>query len=239
MKTTFEIAIPVLNEERIIEKSVTTIMSYLGSHGMDNWRLAIADNGSTDNTSSIAHELCSCFPDRLRYLRLDQRGVGLAIRHAWSTSESDIVGYMDADLATEIKHLHDVQGLFSQSNVCIVNGSRLLPGSKVIGRSLAREFTSRGLNLIMPVILHNKFSDAMCGFKFFNRILVLDLLKDIPVIPDWFVAAELLVRAEWRGYHIHELPVTWTDDPDSKANIKQLVLQYLRNIKRLRRCRVR
>lgn len=239
MKSTFEVAIPVLNEERIIEKSVTTIISYLSSHGLDSWKLAIADNGSTDNTSSIAHKLCNSYPERLRYLRLDQRGVGLAIRYAWSTSESDVVGYMDADLATDIKHLHEVECLFNQSDACIVNGSRLLPGSKVIGRSLTRELTSRGLNLIMPVTLHNKFSDAMCGFKFFNRELALDLLKDIPVIPDWFVAAELLVRAEWRGYPIHELPVTWTDDPDSKANIKRLVLQYLRHIKRLRGCRAR
>jgi len=79
----------------------------------------------------------------------------------------------------------------------------------------------------------------MCGFKFFSRKLALDLLREVPVIPDWFVAAELLVRAEWRGYRIHELPVTWTDDPDSKANIKRLVLQYLRHIKRLRECRAR
>jgi len=239
MKTTFEVTIPVLNEDRILEKSVTTIMSYLDTHDLDNWKLAIADNGSTDNTSSIAHELCNIYPERIRYLRLDQRGVGLAIRHAWSTSESDIVGYMDADLATDIKHIHEVQGLFGKSNVCIVNGSRLLPGSKVIGRSLTRELTSRGLNLIMPFTLHNNFSDAMCGFKFFSRKLALDLLREIPVIPDWFVAAELLVRAEWRGYRIHELPVTWTDDPDSKANIKRLVLQYLRHIKRLRGCRDR
>lgn len=239
MKTTFEVAIPVLNEERIIEKSVKTIMTYLTSHGLDNWRLVIADNGSTDYTSTIAHKLCTSYPERLRYLRLDQRGVGLAIRHAWNTSESDIVGYMDADLATDIKHLHEVQFLFNESNACIVNGSRLLPDSKVIGRSLTRELSSRGLNLIMHVTLHNKFSDAMCGFKFFERKLGLDLLRDIPVIPDWFVAAELLVRAEWRGYPIHELPVTWTDDPDSKANIKRLVLQYLRHIKRLRGCRAR
>lgn len=237
MKTTFEVTIPVLDEERIIEKSVTTIITYLSSHGLDNWKVAIADNGSTDNTPSIAHGLCRSYPERLRYLRLDQRGVGLALRHSWIASVSDIVGYMDVDLATDITHLREVQCLFGRPNVHIVNGSRLMTGSKVIGRSISRELTSRGLNLIMPAVLHNKFGDAMCGFKFFNRKLALDLLKDIPVIPDWFVAAELLVRAEWRGYHVHELPVTWTDDPCSKANIKQLVLQYLGHINRLRGCR--
>ena len=127
--------------------------------------------------------------------------------------------------------------LFNQQGVSIVNGSRLLHDSSVIGRSLMREITSRGLNTLMHLILHNRFTDAMCGFKFFERSLALELFKEIPVIPDWFVAAELLVRAEWRGYAVYELPVTWTDDINSKANIKKLVPQYLRHIKRLKQCK--
>jgi glycosyltransferase involved in cell wall biosynthesis len=237
MNKTFEITIPVLNEQDILESSTKRVIAYLVANRLDNWQVTIADNGSTDETPSIAASLCSEFSNRIRYIRLEQRGVGLAIRQSWTTSEADVVGYMDADLATDINHLQDVESLFNTSSTFAINGSRLLPGSNVIGRSLLRELTSRGLNIIMGIALKNNFTDAMCGFKFFDRQLALNLLDEVPVIPDWFVAAELLVRAEWHGYDIHEIPVTWSDDSDSKANIKILAKQYLHHIRRLRKCK--
>lgn len=235
MKTlSFEVTLPVLNEEPQLRQGVMQSLAFFDRHGLDGWRLVIADNGSEDATPRIARELCTESPDRVRYLRIPERGVGLALRHAWTDSAADVVGYMDVDLATDLAHLLQVERLFADGEAAVVNGSRLLPDSRVTGRRLIREITSRGLNLIMRATLKTGFTDAMCGFKFFQRELALALLADIPRIPDWFVAAELLVRAEWRGTRVREVAVQWTDDPNSKAKVAKLTRQYLRHIHRLR-----
>lgn len=232
-KPSFEITIPVLNEEDNLDPGLRTTLEFLSRHGLDDWQLVIADNGSEDDTPRVAAALVEAFPARVRYLRISQRGVGLAIRESWQASRADVVGYMDVDLATDLKHLLEVRDLFTDTDAAVANGSRLLPQSRVIGRRPLRTITSRGLNMIMKTVLRCHFTDAMCGFKFFRRTLVLELLGEIPVIPDWFVSAELLVRAEWRGIPVKEIAVHWTDSPGSKARVGRLTYQYLRHIKRL------
>ena len=67
------------------------------------------------------------------------------------------------------------------------------------------------------------FSDAQCGFKAVRR----DAL-DAPARrrPDegWFFDTELLVLAQRRGLRIHEVPVDWVDDPDSRVDIVRTAL---------------
>ena len=36
---------------------------------------------------------------------------------------------------------------------------------------------------------------------------------------EWFFDTELLVLAERNGLRIHEVPVDWADDPDSRVDI--------------------
>jgi glycosyltransferase involved in cell wall biosynthesis len=229
----FEVTIPVLNEESRLKQGIENTVNFLNYHNKDNWMVVIADNGSTDNTQIISHALVEKYQN-VSYLKIQQRGVGLALRTSWSQSSADVVGYMDVDLATDLGHLLEVEDKFHTGDV-IINGSRLLHGSKVNGRTILREVTSRSLNWLLKFILSVKFTDAMCGFKFIQKDLANKILQDIPSIPDWFVAAELLIRAEWSGIDVVELPVQWSDDPNSKAKVGKLTIQYLRHIHRLSR----
>lgn len=231
----YQITVPVLNEEERLKSGIDETIEFLRKKNLlDTWSIVIADNGSTDRTPGIGQELAKTHPHSVSYMRISAKGVGLAIRESWLQSDADIVGYMDVDLATELNHLIDVARCFESIGTHVVNGSRLLPDSEVIGRTLKREITSRGLNIIMRVALGVQFTDAMCGFKFFRHETAVQLLESIPVIPDWFVSAEMLVRAEWLGLTIEEIPVKWTDDPNSKAKVGKLAKQYLGHIHRLR-----
>jgi putative flippase GtrA len=49
----------------------------------------------------------------------------------------------------------------------------------------------------------------------------------------WFFDTEFLVLAERAGLRIHEVPVDWTDDPDSRVRLLATVLADLRGIVRL------
>ncbi len=49
----------------------------------------------------------------------------------------------------------------------------------------------------------------------------------------WFFDTELLILAQRRGLRIHEVPVDWIDDPDSRVDIVPTALADLRGVARL------
>ena len=63
-----------------------------------------------------------------------------------------------------------------------------------------------------------RFRDAQCGFKAVRADVARRLL---PAIEDdgWFFDTELLVLAEHNGLRIHEVPVDWVDDADSRVDV--------------------
>ena len=123
--------------------------------------------------------------------------------------------------------------LSGHSDVAI--GTRLARGSRVV-RGPKRELISRGYNLVVRAALHNGFSDAQCGFKAVRTDVARALL---PMVEDetWFFDTELLVLAERHALRIHEVPVDWTDDPDSRVDIRQTAVDDLRGVWRLMRSR--
>jgi len=119
--------------------------------------------------------------------------------------------------------------LSGHSDVAI--GTRLSPGSRVV-RGRKREFISRGYNRLLHTVLDAKFSDAQCGFKAVRREAARRLL---PVVRDdgWFFDTELLMAAQREGMRIHEVPVDWVDDPDSRVELVRTAVEDLRGIARL------
>lgn len=235
MKKTIEITIPVLNEEQTLAVQVERVITFLNDNNIapnSSISLVIADNGSVDKTQEIANQLEQRYTD-VKYIRLEERGVGRALKASWSSSSADIVGYMDLDLATDLKHLEHVFSSFD-GEVKLVTGSRLAKGAKVIGRSHLRSFTSRVFNLIVQLWFGSSFSDGMCGFKFLERNSLKALMLNGAVSDGWFFATEILVVADAMKLKIHDLPVEWTDDPNSKVNITKLTIEYLKAMKTLK-----
>ena len=153
-----EITIPVLNEEETIREKIKEMIEYTQKNILNkNVSFIIADNGSTDKTEQYSMELIKKY-NNLKYIKLPEKGVGLALRTSWSESKADYVGYMDLDIATDLKALLTVIDELEKGTK-IVNGSRLLKESEVINRTLLREITSRGFNLLLKLILKIKFTD--------------------------------------------------------------------------------
>ncbi len=228
---TFDVTLPVLNEAATLERQVRILHRFLTEHfpeGRRQWQIVIADNGSTDETPRIALQLSDELPE-VRLVRVPKRGVGLALKTSWTQSEADIVGYMDLDLATDLVHFLQAYNALSGEGFDLVYGTRLHPRSKVIGRTLKREITSRVFNFIVRHYLGTRFSDGMCGFKWLKRRHLPRLLAGGAVSDGWFFSTELLAVAEWQGLNICELPIHWTDDTSSsKVNIPRLAQQYLK-----------
>lgn len=237
---TFDVTIPVLNEEPTLEQQVKILHAFLTKHFPDQgqWRIVIADNGSTDRTFEIAESLSNELSE-IAVVKVPRKGVGLALKTSWGQSQADIVGYMDLDLATDLSHFLEVYDAIVNKDYDIVYGTRLHPKSKVIGRTLKREITSRVFNMILKLYLNVGFSDGMCGFKFLKRSVYPKLQENGAVSDGWFFSTELLTIAEWFKLKIYELPVKWSDDvSSSRVKIVPLAKQYLKAMKVLKKKRL-
>jgi len=234
---TFDITIPVLNEAETLERQVRILHDFLLERFPDSskWRIVIADNGSTDDTPHLAAALGDELPE-VCLVRVPEKGVGLALKTSWGQSKADMVGYMDLDLATDLQHFVQAYHAIATEGYDLVYGTRLHRRSKVVGRTLKREITSRVFNQIVRWYLGTRFSDGMCGFKWLRREHVAGLRAGGAISNGWFFSTELLAIAEWKGLRCCELPVTWTDDAaNSKVNIPKLAKQYLQAMRVLRR----
>lgn len=231
-----EITIPVLNEETTISEQLRKMRDYIDSHlgDLGPITLVVADNGSTDTTPAIVAAMQRSM-QFVRYLRLEERGVGRALKASWGGSQAKLVGYMDLDLATDLRHLRPALEMLLNDKADIVTGSRLARGARVRGRSPLRGFTSRCFNLVLKLAFSNSFSDGMCGFKFLRRDCLAGLRAAGAVSDGWFFATEILIVGEHLGLRVRELPIEWTDDPNSKVKIGKLALEYLNAMRTLRR----
>ena len=226
-----EIILPVLNEQDALEGSVRTLAAYLGDYCPYPWSITIADNGSTDDTWQIARRLMAD-NDAIDALRLERRGRGLALRAAWLQSDADIVAYMDIDLSTGLEAFVPLIAPLVSGQRCVATGSRLLPGACVT-RGAKRETISRCYNLLIHLLVPHHFADAQCGFKAIRRDTAAELL---PFVENnhWFFDTELLLLAEEQGYRIHEVPVRWTEDTDTRVHITKTVREDLAGLLRVR-----
>jgi putative flippase GtrA len=225
-----EIVIPVRDEERDLGPAVRRLRAYLDDTFPFAARITIADNGSTDGTWAQALELAAEFP-LVRAGRSERPGRGGALRWIWSGSDADVCAYMDVDLSTDLNALLPLVAPLLSGHSDVAIGTRLAPGARVI-RGPKREIISRCYNLLLHASLGTRFSDAQCGFKAIRADAARALL---PLTTDtgWFFDTELLVLAERAGLRIHEVPVDWIDDPDSRVRVVATALGDLRGIVRL------
>lgn len=224
-----EIVVPVHNEEHALPRAIAELTRHLEAMPW-SWRITIADNASTDRTAEVARELARRH-GQVRVVRLPLKGRGRALRWVWSRSDADVLAYTDVDLSTGLDALLPLVAPLVSGHSDVAIGTRLSRGSRVT-RGPRREVISRSYNALLRGVLGARFSDAQCGFKAVRREVAAELL---PLIQDetWFFDTELLVLAERAGLRIHEVPVDWIDDPDSRVDVWRTAFDDLRGIRRL------
>ena len=227
-----DVVVPVFNEERDLEPSVRRLHAHLRDTFPYPFRITVADNASTDDTPRIAARLAAELPET-QWLRLAEKGRGRALHAAWSESRAPVLAYVDVDLSTDLTALLPLVAPLISGHSDIAIGTRLARGSRVV-RGPKREAISRCYNALLRSTLAVGFSDAQCGFKAVRRDVAERLL---PLVQDsgWFFDTELLVIAERAGLRIHEVPVDWVDDPDSRVDLLSTALADLRGIARIGR----
>ncbi|HYN17317.1 MAG TPA: glycosyltransferase, partial [Actinomycetes bacterium] len=227
-----EIVVPVHNEQHVLEASIWRLHGYLAGSFPFSFRVTIADNASTDATWLLAKRLAERLPG-VRAVHDPQKGRGRALRQVWSASDAEVVAYMDVDLSTGLEALLPLVAPLLSGHSDLAIGTRLANGAAVV-RGPKRELVSRCYNLLLRATMRARFSDAQCGFKAGRTEVVRALL---PAVEDqaWFFDTELLLAAQRGGLRIHEVPVDWVEDTDSRVDVVQTALDDLRGMARVAR----
>jgi glycosyltransferase involved in cell wall biosynthesis len=207
-----EIVVPVHNEQRVLEASIRRLHGYLATSFPFAFRITIADNASTDATWLLARRLAERFGD---------------------VTAVHVVAYMDVDLSTGLEALLPLVAPLLSGHSDLAIGTRLANGAAVV-RGPKRELVSRGYNLLLRTAMRARFSDAQCGFKAGRTEVVRALL---PAVEDqaWFFDTELLLAAQHQGLRIHEVPVDWVEDTDSRVDLVRTAVDDLRGMVRVAR----
>jgi len=227
-----DIALPVHNEELTLTASVARLHDHLSEHFPYSWQITIAENGSTDGTRLIGQRLANDLRE-VRFVSMRPAGRGGALRRVWGESSSEVVAYMDVDLSTDLSAFTKLIAPLMSDDADVAIGSRLSADSHV-SRSIRREVLSRGYMAVLRAAFKPPFHDAQCGFKALRADVARELL---PLIEDdgWFFDTELLLISCRMGLRLHEVPVEWIEDTDSRVRIARTVWHDLEGVARMHR----
>ncbi|MDO8727733.1 MAG: glycosyltransferase family 2 protein [Candidatus Methanoperedens sp.] len=207
--------LPAYNEAARIESTVERTASALGEF-TSSFEIIIAEDGSKDGTDRISEALAKKY-EYVVHLHSDERqGRGRALNRAFKVSKGEILGYIDVDLATDMRHLKEMIQ-YIRDGYDFATGSRMLPQSNV-KRPFKRGLASKGFNFLTRLMLGSKLYDHQCGFKAFRRaslFKLLDTVKDT----HWFWDTELFVRAQRADFKVMEFPVEWRHGGTTKVNL--------------------
>lgn len=191
--------------------------------------LCFVNDGSRDGTLTVLENLRQQFPNQIDVLNLEQnQGKAGAVRagmlHCVGRSV-DYLGYLDADLATPLDAIRDLQtALEHKPALDLVMGSRIKFLGADIRRDPFRHYVGRVIATVISNILKLPVYDTQCGAKLFRRGVVADLFRE-PFISPWLFDVELLARlirqhgrANVSG-HVAEVPLRqWIEQSDSRIS---------------------
>lgn len=230
---TLTVVVPAYNETARLARSLPVLLDHLQARP-ESCRVLVVDDGSTDGTADAVRALMPARPELDLISLARQQGKGAAVRVGMLASHSDVIGFMDADLSTSLAHIDQAVTKLERGSDVVI-GSRALPSSHTVtAQPPYRRLGARVFREITRVIgAVPNTPDAQCGFKLFRGAVAHDLFAS-SVIDRWMFDLEILRLALHRNYKVSQIPVKWTNDPDSRLRLTLDTLRMVRDLARIR-----
>ncbi|MDL4814568.1 glycosyltransferase [Actinomadura opuntiae] len=224
-----EIVVPARNEAGRLPAGLDLLSGKLAALPA-RAEVIVVDNASTDATAEIARSWRGPVPVRL--VSCERPGKGAAVRAGLLATRAPYIGFMDADMATDLAALDDALALLREGRPVVV-GSRRHEASVVEGYALpVRRLGAITFNRIVRDLVGG-IQDTQCGFKFFAGPLGRAAARDLRTTGFSF-DVELLAHCVRRGAPVSAIPVVWRDRPGSTFSVRRHSLQCLVDLARIR-----
>ena len=220
------VTVPACNESKNLRKCVEMLLKVTPRLGED-FRIVIAEDGSTDGTDIIAQELEHMYT-QVTHLHSPQKlGKGLALKRAFNKVEGDIYAFIDCDLATNMKFFPQLINSIKEGNDLAL-GSRYMDGAEA-DRTVLRDLSSRVYNRLIRILFKDNVFDHQIGFKAFSNRLIKDILNECNST-GWFWDTEILIRSINNNYKIVEFPVEWKEKKNNRGSLKMVTDVAIQNV---------
>ncbi len=192
--------------------------------------IVFVDDGSTDGTRGVLADVAARAPHHVEVLHLERNvGKGEAVRagvlHAIEAG-ADVVGYLDADLATPVDGYADLRSALVDRDLDAVFGSRVELLGWSVRRAPVRHYLGRVFATVASWVLQLPIYDTQCGAKVFRVTPALRTAVARPFTSRWAFDVELIARltAEPTSSikRIEEYPLReWADVAGTQLNPRQ------------------
>lgn len=219
------LVIPAYNEAHRIEGTLREAAEFMASD-FPRSEIILVDDGSTDDTLRIARAVAATHPG-LRVIANSHGGKAAAVRTGMIESAGDLIGFSDADLATPLRHLHNLVEAID-GGCAIAIGSREGAGAVRIGEPAYRHIMGRAFNWLVRLVALPGFADTQCGFKLFRKDAIERILPRTQLYSDSSKAVtgprvtafdvEFLVIARRQNLRICPVSVTWRYGEQTKVD---------------------
>src|SRR5262245_58299634 len=229
------IILPAYNEAARILPYLRSITSYMRDRGQP-YEILVVDDGSTDATAAVVKTQVSSVPEIQLIQTARRRGKGAAVRQGMQAAVGRLQLFADADGATPIQEL-------AQLEQAVANGADVAIGSRALASQLpgyaveTRWYRTILTTLFKSIVRQSSLkgiTDTQCGFKLFRQTVAADLFR-VSAIDGYGFDLELLYVAQQRGYHIVEIPVNWSHQPNSKFRVIRDSFAMIRELATIRR----
>jgi glycosyltransferase involved in cell wall biosynthesis len=225
------IIIPAYNEEKRIGRTLDSYSKFF-SKNIKDFEIIVVLNNCKDNTLKIVKEFIKK-NKKIKYLNFKEAiGKGGAILEGFKIAKGDLIGFIDADMATPPDAFYDL--IIKINSYHGIIASRWIEGSKIGEKQpLMKRIGSRGFNFLTKILLNLNFNDTQCGAKLFKKNVIKKILNEIG-ITKWAFDVNLLYSIKRKGYKIKEIPTEWNAVGASHFNLVKAMPEMFLGLLRLR-----
>ena len=229
------LVIPAYNEARRLPGTLKALRDYCGRWAF-LFEIIIVVEPSTDETLALAQASTKTFPQLKVIGNQIHRGKGFAVRTGMLASAGELVFFTDADLSTPLYEIDRALAVFeADRDVYVIVGNRQHPESQIVRhQSWMREHMGKTFNALVRRLAGIEIRDTQCGFKCFRQVASRAIFERQKT--DGFsFDVEVLLLAKALGFTVAEMPVHWSNSPDSKVRVVSDSVKMLRDVALVRR----
>jgi dolichyl-phosphate beta-glucosyltransferase len=223
------VIIPAHNEEQRLPSTLTQLTAFLHHWGVD-YRVLVADDGSSDRTDVLARD----HGPRCSTLRMTpQGGKGRAVRTAMLRATGRVLAFTDADLPFELTALQQGYDMIRGGECDVVFGARDMKQSKSLAhRRMARRLATFAFREVVKCMVSREVTDTQCGMKVFSRRAALEIFSRT-TIDGFAFDAEVVLLTHRLGLPFQRVPVTLIHEFTSTLSLHRNVFPMLFDVFRL------